>query len=118
MLIAIALLLTGHAGVSAEAAVELTVDQGSIKKPLSKKIEDAVDFWPRWGRQGPRLPAALIGAGEEGRRGRRLLLLLLLLLLGCFGWLTTTALQGRDRRKMLAVADNVALTGVSNVSLK
>lgn len=115
MVIAIALLLTSHAGVSAEAAVELTVDQGSVKKPLSKKIEDAVDFWSCRGRQGPRLPAALIGAGEKGRRGRRLLLLLLL---GYFGWLTTTALQDRDRRKMLAVADNVALTGVCNVSSK
>lgn len=90
ILLAIVSLLTSHAGVSAEAAVELTVDQCSIKKPLAKQVEDAVDLWPCWGRKGPRLPTALVGAGKQGG-GRRSLLLLLLLLLGCFGWLTTTA---------------------------
>lgn len=92
-LLTIASSLTGHAGVSAEAAVELTVDQCGVEKPLAEQIEDAVDLRPRWGRQGPSLPAALVGAGKQGRRGRSLLLLLLLLL-GCFGWLTATALQG------------------------
>lgn len=91
MLLAIVSLLTRHAGVSAEATVELTVDQSSVEKPLTEQVEDAVDLWPRRGRQGPRLPAALVGAGKKGRRGR-CLLLLLLLLLGCFGWLAPTAL--------------------------
>lgn len=68
--------------------MELTVDQSSIEEPLAKQVEDAVDFRPSWGRQGPRLPTALVGTGEQGRGGRSLLLLLLL---GCFGWLTTTA---------------------------
>lgn len=89
VLLAIVSLLTGHAGVSAEATVEFTVDQSGIEKPLAKQVEDAVDFRPCWGRQGPRLPAALVGAGKKSRGGRSLLLLLLL---GCFGWLTTTAL--------------------------
>lgn len=90
-------LLTRHAGVSAEAAVELTVHQGGVEQPLAEQVEDAVDLGPGRRRQGPRLPAALVGAGEEGGRGRglllRLLLLrLLLLLLGAFGWLTAAAL--------------------------
>lgn len=92
-------LLTSHAGVSAEAAVELTVDQSGVEKPLAEQVEDAVDLRPRRGRQWPGLPAALVGAGEEGRGGRSLLLLLLLL--GCFGWLTAAALQGGEgQRKM------------------
>lgn len=70
--------------------MELTVDEGGVKKPLSEKVEDAVDLRPCRGRQGPGLPAALVGAGKKGRGGRHLLLLLLL---GCFGWLTTTTLQ-------------------------
>lgn len=69
--------------------MELTVDQSSIKKPLAKQVEDTVDLWPCWGRQGPRLPTALVGARQQRRGGGRLLLLLLLL--GCFGWLITTA---------------------------
>lgn len=93
-LLAIFSLLTGHAGVSTEAAVELTVDQSSVEKPLAEQVEDAVDLWPRRGRQGPGLPTALVGARKQGRGGRGLLLLLLLL--GCFGWLTTTALQGGE----------------------
>lgn len=84
-------LRTGHAGVSAEAAVEFTVDQRGIEKPLSEQMEDAVDPRPSRGWQGPRLPAALVGAGEKGWGGRRWLLLLLLLL-GCFGWLIATTL--------------------------
>lgn len=86
-------MLTGHAGVSAEAAVEFAVDQSGIEKPLAKQVEDAVDFGPRRGRQGPRLPAALIGAGEQSRGRRRLLLL------GCFDWLTTAALRGGEQRR-------------------
>lgn len=39
-------LRTGHAGVSAEAAVEFTVDQSGIEKPLSKQMKDAVDPRP------------------------------------------------------------------------
>lgn len=88
-------LLTSHAGVSTEAAVQLTVDQSGVEKPLAKQVENAVDLGSCWGRQRPRFPTALIWAGEKGRRGRSLLLLLLLLL-GCFGWLTTTALQGGE----------------------
>lgn len=84
-------LLTGHAGVSAEAAVKFTVDQSSIKKPLPEQMEDAVDPRPCRGWQRARLPAALVGAGEQGRGGRGWLLLLLLLL-GRFGWLTATTL--------------------------
>ena len=68
-LLTIAPLLTGHAGVSAEAAVELTMDQCSVEQPLAEQIEDAVDLWPRWGRQGPTLPTALVGAGKQGRGG-------------------------------------------------
>lgn len=83
-------LLTSHAGVSAEATVELTVDQSGVKEPLAKQVEDAVDLGPGWGRQGPGLPAALVGAWQQGWRGRRLLLLLL----GRFGWLSTTTLWG------------------------
>lgn len=86
-------LLTRHAGVSTEAAVELTVDESGVEKPLAEQVEDAVDLWPRRGRQGPRLPTALVGARQQGRGGGSLLLLLLL---GCFGWLTSTALQGGD----------------------
>lgn len=48
-LLVIVSLLTGHAGVSTEAAVELTVDQSSIEKPLAEQVEDAVDLWPCWG---------------------------------------------------------------------
>lgn len=73
--------------------MELTVDQRGVEKPLAKKIKDAVDLRPRWGRQGPSLPAALVGTGQQSRGGGRLLLLLLL---GCFGWLTTAALQGGE----------------------
>jgi len=70
--------------------VQLTVHQSSIEKPLAKQVENAVDLWPRWGWQWPRLPTTLVGARKQSRGGRRLLLLLLLL--GCFGWLTATAL--------------------------
>lgn len=100
MLLVIVSLLTGHARVSTEAAVELTVDQSSVKKPLAEQVEDAVDLWPCRCRQWPRLPTALVGAGQH-RRGGRSLLLLLLLLLGCFGWLTT-ALHGREGQLLTA----------------
>lgn len=69
--------------------MEFTVDQSGVKQPLSEQMEDAVDPRSRRGRQGPRLPAALVGAGEEGWGGRGGLLLLLL---GHFGWLTATTL--------------------------
>lgn len=49
-LLAIVSLLTSHARVSAEATVELTMDQSSVEKPLSKQMEDAVDLWPCRGR--------------------------------------------------------------------
>lgn len=62
-------LLTSHASVSAEAAVELTVDQSGVKEPLAKQVEDAVDLWPCRCRQRPRLPAALVGAGQQCRGG-------------------------------------------------
>lgn len=44
--------------------MELTVDQGSIEKPLAKQVEDAVDLGPSRGWQGPRLPTALVGTGK------------------------------------------------------
>jgi len=71
--------------------VEFTVDQGGVKQPLAKQVEDAVDLGAGGGRQGPRLPAGLVGAGQQRGGGG---LLLLLLLLGAFGWLTPTALRG------------------------
>lgn len=69
--------------------MELTVDQGGVKEPLAKQVEDAVDLGPGGGRQGPRLPAGLVGAGQQRGGGRGLLLL------GHFGWLPTAALWGR-----------------------
>lgn len=62
-------LLTGHAGVPAQAAVQLAVNKSGVKKPLAKQVEDAVDLWPRRGRQGPGLPAALVGAGQQSGGG-------------------------------------------------
>lgn len=105
--IAIISLLTSHARVSTEATVELTVHQSSVEKPLAEQVKDAVDLWPCRGWQGPRLPTALVGTRKQGRGGRSLLLLLLLLL-GCFGWLTTTALQGGEgkRKRSVRVVDN------------
>lgn len=79
--------------------MELTVDQSSVKQPLAEQVEDAVDFRPSWSREGPGLPAALVGAGQQrGRRGGLLLLLLLLLLLRCFGWLSPTGGGALARR--------------------
>lgn len=58
--------VTGHAAVSAQAGVEFTVDQRSVKQPLAKQIEHAVDLRPGRGRKRPRLGARLVWAGERG----------------------------------------------------
>lgn len=67
------------------------MDQSGVEQPLTKQVEDAVDFRSGRGREGSGLPAGLVWTGQKsGRRGGLLLLLLLLLLLGCFGRLRPT----------------------------
>ena len=75
--------------------------QGGIKEPLAKQVEDAVDLGPgrSWQRSG--LPAALAGAGQQGRGGCRLLLLLV----GHFARLPTAALYRAEMVIITAVAN-------------